>query len=183
MNAKVLYIVGTQRGGTTITGRVAGALPGFVYSGELRRLWARAGDADVRCGCGEVHAQCPVWSRVLPETLVGLAPAEVRAWQRVAAPDRGSARKLGWLLAGRGGEADAQFAAVTGRLYRAFATASGAHVVIDASKTPADAFVAARSGVDTYVLHLVRDPRGVAYSVARRAGAGAASATRAAVGA
>ncbi|HVV37154.1 MAG TPA: sulfotransferase [Acidimicrobiales bacterium] len=171
MNVKVLYILGTQRGGTTIAGRVAGALPGFAYGGEMHRLWERGVGTEVRCGCGQRLAACPVWSRAMPAALAGTDAALARAWQRAAAPDRASAGKLARLLSGRRGDADAKYAALTGRVYAAFADATNARVVVDASKLPTDAYVAAKSGVDAYVLHVVRDPRGIAYSLARRADA------------
>jgi hypothetical protein len=51
------------------------------------------------------------------------------------------------------------------RLYRAISRVSGASFIVDSSKEPADALVAARlSGVELFVIHLVRDPRAVAYS-------------------
>jgi sulfotransferase family protein len=173
MNTKVLYVLGTQRGGSTIVGRLTGALPGFAYGGEMRRLWERGADPDVRCGCGADHATCPVWSVALPRTLAGASLAEARAWQRAAAPDRRSS----WRVVSGGG--DERYDALMGRLYREFATASDARVVVDASKQPADALVAGRSGADAYVLHLVRDPRGVAYSLAKRSDAHAAAVVKA----
>jgi hypothetical protein len=168
MQVKVLYILGTQRGGSTIAGRLVGALPGFAYGGEMRRLWERGLDPDVRCGCGADHATCPVWSVALPVALEGAEKAQARAWQRAAAPDRRSGLSLlGLLRRGRVDAAD-DYTALMARLYTAFGEASGARVVVDGSKLPADAFIALATD-DAYVLHLVRDPRGVAYSLVRRA--------------
>ena len=51
------------------------------------------------------------------------------------------------------------------RMYRAIAAVSGAAVIVDSTKLPAHALVAdAYANVDLYVLHLVRDPRAIAYS-------------------
>jgi hypothetical protein len=51
------------------------------------------------------------------------------------------------------------------RLYRTIAAVSGSDVVIDASKSTAQLCALRRiPGLDLRVLHLVRDPRGVAYS-------------------
>jgi hypothetical protein len=171
MTVKVLYILGTQRGGSTIVGRLAGALPGFTYGGEMRRLWQSADDPNVRCGCGASHATCPVWAVVLPRVLAGGDKMQARAWQRAEAPDR----RYGWRLlrdaaSGPRRNSGAEYAALMGRTYREFAAVSDARVVVDGSKAPADAVLAAKSGVDVYILHLVRDPRGVGYSLARRTG-------------
>jgi hypothetical protein len=52
-----------------------------------------------------------------------------------------------------------------GRLYLALATVTGADLIVDSSKVPAGAAVAAQiDGVDSYLLQMVRDPRAVAYS-------------------
>ena len=115
-----------------------------------------------RCGPSLCRARSPARSL-----------AEARAWQRAAAPDRRSS----WRVVRGGG--DERYDALMGRLYREFATASDARVVVDASKQPADALVAGRSGAEAYVLHLVRDPRGVAYSLAKRSEAHAAAVVKA----
>jgi hypothetical protein len=172
MNTKVLYILSAQRSGSTILGRLTDALPDFAFGGEMRRLWQRGFGDDVRCGCGLPHDTCPVWSVAAPAALAGATPQQARTWQVAAAPDRNSALRLARLAVGRAKRPDAatsEYAALLGRTYREFAAASGARVVVDGSKQPADAYVAAMSGADVYVVHLVRDPRGVAYSLTRRA--------------
>jgi hypothetical protein len=56
-----------------------------------------------------------------------------------------------------------------GCLYRGIRDVSGAEVVVDSSKHPSTAFLLRRvPGVDLRVVHLVRDPRGVAYSWSRK---------------
>ena len=62
-------------------------------------------------------------------------------------------------------------------LHRAFARVTGAEVVIDSSKSAADAaLLAVRPDVTTYVVQILRDPRGVAFSLqnhsAKRTGLG-----------
>lgn len=56
-----------------------------------------------------------------------------------------------------------------GRLYRALAEVTRSRVIVDSSKEPSHALVAtAAEGVESYVLHLVRDPRAVVFSRTRR---------------
>ncbi len=172
---KVLYVLGTQRGGSTVIGRVIGSQPGFAFAGEVRRLWARGVGPGRTCGCGLSFDECPFWSAVLPEVLVdGLTPARVATWQEEVAPSHRS-----WLHAervARAGEPGAEawpalghYRAAMGRMYAAIGHALGARVVVDSSKLPADAAVLAGiEGVGAYVLHLVRDPRGVVHSQLRR---------------
>lgn len=172
---KVLYVLGTQRGGSTIAGRVIGSQPGFAFGGEVRRLWARGIGPGRTCGCGRAFDACPLWSRVLPDVLVdGVTVDEVAAWQEEVAPGdhswRGAERVV---RASRPGAppwpALERYRAVMGRMYTAMARAVGARVLVDGSKLPADAAVLLGiAGVEASVLHLVRDPRGVVYSQLRR---------------
>jgi hypothetical protein len=58
--------------------------------------------------------------------------------------------------------------AVTSRLYASLVQATGARVIVDASKRPEDAAVLAGiDSLDHYVLHIVRDPRAVVFSWSR----------------
>jgi hypothetical protein len=58
---------------------------------------------------------------------------------------------------------------VVSHLYAAIAATTGAEVIVDSSKLPSDAALLGRlDEVDPYYVHLVRDPRAVAYSWSRR---------------
>jgi hypothetical protein len=51
------------------------------------------------------------------------------------------------------------------RLYGGIAAASGGRTIVDSMKQPAHVYMMSRMrGIDAHVVHLVRDPRGVAYS-------------------
>ena len=169
---KVVYVLGTQRGGTTIAGRLLGELPGFAFLGELRKLWQLGLAEGRRCGCGKSYADCEVWSAVLRQVLVGRDVARVQRWQSVAAPDRRSSLQARRLV--RDGDrrhADAvdAYGSTLGDTYRALASVTGARVLVDTSKLPADAALVGGLGdVDAFLLHLVRDPRGVVHSTIRR---------------
>src|SRR4029077_18987486 len=64
-----------------------------------------------------------------------------------------------------------EYAEVAGRLYRAIAAATGARVIVDTSKRTGDAaLLRCLPGVGPRVLHVVRDPRAVAYSWSHRSG-------------
>ena len=51
-----------------------------------------------------------------------------------------------------------------GRLYRAIGEVTGARLIIDSSKVPSGAALLSHAGVEAHLLHVVRDPRVVAYS-------------------
>jgi hypothetical protein len=169
---KVLSIVGAGRSGTTIMASILGEVDGMVSVGELRWLWRRGVLEGRPCGCGQPLAQCPVWSRVFDRVLPrngGSARETVAAQQEVAA----RRHQLRVLRSARG--TDPGWPALdhvrrsTGNLVHAVADVTGARVIVDSSKRPHDAAVlAAVSGVDHFVLHMVRDPRAVVWSWQRR---------------
>ncbi len=180
---RVLYVLGPGRSGTGVLGRVLSTIEGTVFAGELRRLWSRGLRPGRTCACGRAHAECEVWSKLLVPGAAFAEPslAEIGAIQRRVAPEH-----LGWLSALRRlwlspapsptTPAGRYLAAYTD-LHRSFARVTGARVVIDSSKSAADAaLLAVRPDVRTYAVQIVRDPRGVAFSAqnhtAKRSGRG-----------
>lgn len=173
---KVLYVLGTQRGGTTITGRLLGAMAGVAFVGELRRLWEVGPDGDRRCGCGATHRECPVWSTVLPQVFDDGPPLdEVRRWQATVAARYPSSLPRRQRESARVDAARRDYGALLAATYRALAEATGARVIVDSSKAPAEGrLVLGLDGIEASLLHLVRDPRATAYSLVRRSADGAA---------
>ncbi|HJS59199.1 MAG TPA: sulfotransferase [Vicinamibacteria bacterium] len=174
---KVVYILGTARGGTSIFGRVLATLPGAGHGGELRRLWNPGLQPGHTCGCGKAPSDCALWSKLLA-TGSGAAymePSlnEVARVQETAAPDDHAWWKAYRILrtSGTPGLAtdEARYLAAFCELYKAFARASSSSVVIDSSKNPADAALLHRArDVAMFCVQIVRDPRGVAFSRRKR---------------
>jgi len=171
---KVLYIIGWGRSGSTILDNLLGELDGFFSVGELTYLWERGLIEERRCGCGKPLQSCPVWSRVLQEAFgdpaVAVDPQEAVRWQNEAVRVRHTWRLLRQPPGATSGNAalDA-YTKATIRLYRAVADVTGARVIVDSSKRPSDgALLRLLPGVVPYYVHLVRDPRAVAFSWSRR---------------
>jgi hypothetical protein len=158
--------------GSTILGNVLGQLDGFFHAGELRRLWGEALPAGAACGCGRPVAECEVWSAVLSHSLMAgvdarraarahEAAVRVRKTPGILRLERG--RPRGWP------PGLAAWADVAARLYRATAEVTGARVLVDSSKRAGDAaLLRLLEGVEPFYVHLVRDPRAVAYSWRKR---------------
>lgn len=164
---RTLSVVGPGRSGSTIVASILGATSGVASAGEVRWLWRRGVVEERPCGCGEPPARCPVWSRVLERT-DGMLEEVLRAQQEI------SARRNRYRVLRSASSpcttwpAMAVMRAVTAEATAALAETVGATLVVDTSKRPQDAAVLAGSrSVDHYVLHLVRDPRAVAYSWGR----------------
>jgi len=166
---KLVYIAGWGHSGTTILDRVLGQLDGFCSVGELRHLWTKSlGFADGHCGCGRLLADCPFWHEVLDRTFDGPPPAAAEIAHLQAREARTRHLPRLWWDGRHGGVDRLGYAQVLDRLYRALADVSGARVLVDSSKYPADAYLASLlDDVDLHVVHCVRDPRAVAYSWSR----------------
>jgi hypothetical protein len=169
---RVLYVCGSQRGGTSLFGWHAGSIDGFLYAGELQGLWARGLPGGRVCGCGLPREGCEVWSRVLDsdQRFQGSSWAELASLGRSVIPEGGLSTATYRLLRRGPGPAARRYAEVLSRLYASLAEAAGARVVVDASKLPAGAaFLRSVPEVSLYVVELVRDPRGVMFSRSKRA--------------
>lgn len=168
---QVLYITGSGRSGSTLLERVLGGAEGFANVGELIELFRWVAPQDEKCGCGEPFSRCEFWTEVGRRAFGGWSSELV---SRMAGLQRNVARqrKLPQLLArphGRAMASDlAEYQDHYARLFGAVREVSGARVVVDASKWPAQGLALARSSaIDVRLLHLVRDVRGVAFSWAK----------------
>jgi hypothetical protein len=169
---KVLYIAGFGRSGSTLLGNILGSAEGCFSTGELHMLW-QALIRGTGCGCGRRVEDCPVWSAVLQELRAAgwrQGYEEVRSWQLGVARIAHTPRLIRMNAAPADDSPLGRYSALLGDLYRAIARVTGAGVIVDSSKTPADAAIARHiEGVDIAVIHLVRDPRAVAASQRRSA--------------
>jgi hypothetical protein len=169
----VLYIAGSGRSGSTLVERTLGAIPAWVNVGELIELFRKPSVSSELCGCGQPFEACEFWSEVGRLAFGSWSSdriARVGALQRQLSRQRFLPRLL---LTGDDSEsrfADTlrEYGALYDCLYDAVATVAGADVVVDASKWPGQALALQRIVTpDVSLLHLVRDPRGVAYSWAK----------------
>lgn len=168
----VLYVGGLGRSGSTLLNRLLGQVPGHVAVGELVYLWEHSLTRDHECGCGKRFMACEFWSSVGKHAFGGwqnIEGSEIFALQRSVA----SASYIPLLIAPRLWPAFntrvQRYADVMGRLFEGIRLASGANVIVDSSKYPAPLYLLRHvRGIDLRVVHIVRDPRGVAYSWSKK---------------
>jgi hypothetical protein len=165
---RVAFVGGWGRSGSTLLDRLLGQVDGFVSVGELRQLWRRGLVEGASCGCGDPVLGCAFWSEVGERAYGGWGRIDLEAIEALrASVDRGSTTPL--LAAPRRPgtlEADLRrYEEVLRPLYRAIRDVAGADVVVDSSKLPSHGMILRQMPtVDLRVVHLIRDPRGVAYS-------------------
>ena len=172
---KVLFVAGWTRSGSTLLDNLLGEIDGFFSAGELNGLWERALLKGRQCGCGLPVRECRVWSAILQRAFGESpdGPPDARAvveLRNQAVRLRRMPRLLRYRRDGsKPWPALEQYLGILEKLYAAISSATGAHVVVDSSKMPQDAaLLPLLSNIDPYLLHLVRDPRGVAHSMTRR---------------
>ena len=174
----IVYIGAVGRSGTTLLERIIATSPDFVSLGEVVHMWERGLLLDEPCGCGTPFRSCPFWTAVAQRAYGGwdaLDLDRVRAWKHDA--DRNRYIPFLWfprLAPRRFRDALDQLMATLDPLYAAIGaevSESRGHdvVLVDASKHPSYYFVLRRlPHHDVRLLHVVRDPRGVAHSWAKK---------------
>lgn len=167
----VLYIMGLFRSGSTILDIILGNHDQVESVGELRSLAATGWMGSEVCSCGQPAASCEHWLAVR------------QRWQQLVGGDRVARlvelqnrferiRSFPILFAASlvRTQAFREYARLTAALYAAIAEVSGISIIVDSTKYPGRALALSRmSGISLRLVHLVRDGRGVVWSVHRKA--------------
>jgi Sulfotransferase family len=164
----VLLIAGAARSGSTLLDRVIGMHDGFCSMGELQFIWGRSFGENQLCGCGVPFHECAFW-REVSDRAFGVEPADVdhdAATRLKSFVD--DKRHLQWLLLRAPPRFRSELTAygdLLERLYGTILDVSRARVIVDSSKDPRHGFVLSRlKRFEVHVVHLIRDPRAVAFS-------------------
>lgn len=168
---KILFVVGMARSGSTLLTALLNRGEGIAGLGEIHLYWEFAG-SERPCACGESLADCPLWGdlyRLHGEQ--GVDFEEMRSTFHDFVRPRPSSLLRG-LTARRSGPGTGRldrYLEATESAYRWLAERTGSEMLVDATKLPAAAdLTAAMPATDVYLVHLVRDPRAVAHSLAVR---------------
>lgn len=169
---RVLYIAGWGRSGSTILDNILGQLDGFYSVGELRYIWERGFIENRLCGDGVPFRENNFWRTTLDRAFGGFDKIDPHRMARQQSSCI-SIRRLPLVIAtGRlflAGTAPTGQLETISRLYRAVHEVSRCRVIVDSSKYPLYAHLLSLvPSIELYILHLVRDPRGVAHSWLRK---------------
>jgi len=170
--ARVIYIAGNGRSGTTVLSQILGSYDGCIAVGELYDLWTEYEAGNRLCSCGAPIRECPFWNDVLTATLGQLDRASVQHVIELRSSVQ-AMHHLPLLLFPRirpktFDKRVGEYVDVLTRLYGAIQTVSGCDVIIDSSKLAAYALMLNESpAIDVDLIHVVRDSRACVYSWSR----------------
>lgn len=165
---KVLYVAGWGRSGSTILGRILGHVRDFFWVGELRYIWDRGVIENRLCSCSVPFGECHVWREIMSQAFISDNHAEAQELVRLRERDLRT-RHLLVTPTRKNLQAKVdrmeEYKEALEKLYRAVQDVSQSRVIVDTSKFPSYGYVLQNlPDIELYVLHLVRDPRAVAYS-------------------
>jgi hypothetical protein len=161
----IVYIMGSGRSGSTLLDRLLGMHEGLVSLGELQNAVYHGWMQGAYCSCGAPSRDCPFWGTFFKRWIERFGD-RLDEWLKLQWRFELPAYKL--LIRAKPDEADADW-----QTYRRYATAAfeiltelaGDRILVDSSKTPSRALRLADLGMDLRLVHLVRDGRGVAWSI------------------
>lgn len=163
---KVIYIAGYGRSGTTLLDIALGQQPGVFAAGELTAFARHVWKEREFCACRRQANQCDFWRAVYSAWLNGRQPAALEQYGRQLAKAEWliDPRRILWRFgASRRGRA---YGDATSSLLREIAEATGSSVIVDSSKLPGRAAaLMSIKNIEVYVVHMVRDGRGVGWSM------------------
>jgi hypothetical protein len=167
---KVLFIAGAGRSGSTLLDRLIGQLDGFFSCGELQFIWKAGYGANQLCSCHTPLRDCSFWGEALKEAfpdedLDALIETGAALTDQVGRRKSLPALMVQALQTPGFKRALARYREMTLALYRAAAARAEGAMLIDSSLDPTHALILMGiPEIELHTLHLVRDPRAVAYS-------------------
>jgi hypothetical protein len=168
---KIIYICGYGRSGSTLLDILLGQQRSIFGAGEIIGLSQHVYLNDEYCACGERVSSCSFWRPVVEQWQADQPRSFMEEFRRTQ-------WKVGTVFSPRrwfGGRYLDAFSDHTARLMRLVAERSGKAAIVDSSKWPGRGMALAKAkGVDLHVVHLVRDVRGVAWSLSKAYEANAA---------
>ena len=169
---KVLYIAGGWRSGSTLLSHILAQIDGLFSVGEVMFMWEDNFIWNRLCGCMTPARECEVWQGVMDEAFGGIDLAHAEEMRRLRQKFIRTRYLPLLMMSARGrllGSGYRKYLDNLEKVYWGMQSSTGCSVIVDSSKFPAYAYTLGMiPTIDLYVVHLVRDPRAVAYSWRRK---------------
>jgi len=166
--AKVIYIMGCGRSGTTILDIVLGNHSGFLSLGELNNSMDAWNKKRI-CSCGVPVRQCRIWKNVGNIFFRNDSGGE---HYRIANYQNDIERQISiikHILGLYDSSMIHEYHSYIYNIFRLLKESSSAKAIIDSSKSVGRALALLKNAkIDVQIIHLVRDPRGVYFSFQKK---------------
>lgn len=165
---KLVYIMGAGRSGSTILDIVLGNHPEIESVGELVKWPVSGWINNEYCACGHRANDCAYWTQIRQAWSKSTGENDILTY--MSQQDLFTGRLIPYLrLFREWSRSSAEFkryAEQTYALLDAIHLVSNKSIIVDSSKYPERAFLLSMMpNIDLYLIHLVRDGRGVAWSL------------------
>jgi hypothetical protein len=165
---KVITICGWGRSGSTLLGCILDQIDGFFYGGELRNIWKMSVLNNRLCGCGVPFKECSLWKKIINDSFGNIDEAEIEK----------TIKSIHKLLKSRfipikflplGNEYFKNqlgfYMDIVKKLFESIITTTNSKIIVDSTKAILYSYLLSlMDDIELHVLHIIRDPRGVAFS-------------------
>jgi hypothetical protein len=162
---KMIYIAGNARSGSTLLGTILAEAENSLAIGETIWFWNTKSDQQI-CSCGQTFQECQVFGKILSDYLHAANSLQIEV------PKRGYFRKNYYallFLLGFDGLLTDQYIQTLRTFFEGLFHETGANILIEDSKSFAYLCALQKMNIlDIQIIHIVRDPRAVAYSWQRK---------------
>lgn len=170
----VLYIIGYGHSGSTFLDTVLGNHKNMEGVGELCNLHGYAWQDGNLCACGEKANRCKFWSDIRQEWIRRCRVEDIDGYLEMQQTyDNWKSPECWYRLINEKKRQSYRFriySARTRALFEAITQVSGKSLIVDSSKSPTRAMaLSMMNGIDLRLIHLVRDGRGIIWSLLKRA--------------
>jgi hypothetical protein len=175
-SAKVIYIMGSGHSGSTVLDIVLGNHPDIVSVGELSNFISKGKLSGENCACGEPANTCPFWSNIYRRWASRIGTDKIEGYLSL---QNRFERLKHWFHLGTEKRRDFQspgfqaYAECTKALYETIFVVSDKNIIVESSKNPVRALALSMiPGINLRLVHLVRDGRGVVWSLRKKGAKG-----------
>ena len=166
---KLIFIACPSRSGSTILGNVLGQASGAVHVGEVMHIWDRGIHNNWLCSCGRSFSECEFWQKVIAQAfrdgLGTISDRMMECFKKKLIRVRDILSNSGPSFLGKVAVNCSNEREILLRLYTSIKDVSGKTIIIDSSGTPSYGLLLKNlDGFQFYIIHLIRDPRAVAFS-------------------